>query len=81
MIFKEVQSREDLKISLIVVPPSLIFKWKDELAIRFGEYFEIYNSKSFLGLIQEFEVFRNSKLFDKKIIVRFNNKLCLKYKI
>lgn len=72
MIFKEVQSRENLKISLIVVPPSLIFKWKDEFAIRFGEYFEIYNSKSFLGLIQEFEVFRNSKLFDKKIIVSYN---------
>ena len=72
MIFKEVQSREDLKISLIVVPPSLIFKWKDEFAIRFGEYFEIYNSKSFLALIKEFETFRNSKLFDKKIIVSYN---------
>jgi SNF2 family DNA or RNA helicase len=30
MIFKEIDQREELKISLIVVPSSLTYKWKDE---------------------------------------------------
>lgn len=73
MIFKEVQSREDLKISVIVVPPSLTLKWKDELALRFGEYFSVYNSKDFVRLIHEFEDYQDSKLFDKKIIISYHN--------
>jgi len=36
MIYKEIDKREDLKISLIVVPSSLTLKWQEELFIRFS---------------------------------------------
>jgi len=37
MIYKEIDKREELKISLIVVPSSLTYKWQEELHIRFDE--------------------------------------------
>ena len=72
MIFKEIQSREDLRISLIVVPSSLTYKWKEELNIRFDEYFEIKKTNEFLQLIDEFEDFHSSKLFNEKIIISYH---------
>ena len=41
MIYKEVDKRDDLSISLIVVPSSLTLKWRNELLLRFDEDFEI----------------------------------------
>lgn len=41
MIYKEIDKREDLKISIIVVPSSLTLKWEEEFQIRFDEQFEI----------------------------------------
>ena len=46
MIFKEIDSREELRISLIVVPSSLTLKWQEEFNIRFEEYFEIKKTKN-----------------------------------
>ncbi len=35
MIYQEVQSREELPISVIVVPSSLTYKWREEMHLRF----------------------------------------------
>ena len=72
MIYKEIDAREDLKISLIVVPSSLTQKWKEEFAIRFDEYFEIYKTNQFLNFIDEVENYSNSKLIHKKIILSYH---------
>ena len=54
MIYKEISKREELKISLIVVPSSLTYKWKEELIVRFDEEFEIYKTKQFLHFIDDY---------------------------
>jgi SNF2 family DNA or RNA helicase len=72
MIYKEIRSREDIKVSIIVVPPSLTLKWKEELSIRFDEYFNIYNAKQFTNFIDDFDNFSNSKAFDEKIIITYH---------
>jgi SNF2 family DNA or RNA helicase len=72
MIYKEIRSREDLKISIIVVPSSLTYKWKDELRIRFEEFFEIKNVKQFLGFIEDFDNYNSLKTFDEKIIINYH---------
>jgi SNF2 family DNA or RNA helicase len=72
MIFKEIESREELRISLIVVPSSLTLKWQEELNVRFDENFQIYNSKQFLSLIDEFENFSSSKLMNEKVIINYH---------
>jgi len=72
MIFKEIDSRESLKVSLIVVPSSLTLKWQEELNIRFDEYFEIKRTNQFLAFIDEFENFSSSKLINEKIIITYH---------
>jgi ATP-dependent helicase HepA len=72
MIYKEIRSREDIKVSIIVVPPSLTLKWKEELSIRFDEYFNIYNAKQFTNFIDDFDNFSTSKAFDEKIIITYH---------
>lgn len=72
MIFKEIDKREELKISLIVVPSSLTLKWQEELSIRFDEYFEIFKTNQFLDFIHEVETFSSSKLIHKKIIISYH---------
>ena len=72
MIFKEIDSREALKVSLIVVPSSLTLKWQEELNIRFDEYFEIKRTNQFLAFIDEFEDFSSSKLINEKIIISYH---------
>ena len=72
MIFKEIDSREELRISLIVVPSSLTLKWQEEFNIRFEEYFEIKKTNQFLKLIDDFENFSSSKTFNEKIIISYH---------
>ncbi|MBL57219.1 MAG: hypothetical protein CMP61_08530 [Flavobacteriales bacterium] len=72
MIFKEINSREELRISLIVVPSSLTIKWQEELNVRFDEYFQIYNSAQFISLIDEFDNYSSSKLMSKKVIINYH---------
>lgn len=72
MIFKEIDKREELKISLIVVPSSLTLKWQEELNIRFDEYFEIQKTNQFLNFINEVENSGNSRLINEKIIISYH---------
>lgn len=72
MIYKEIDNREELKISLIVVPSSLTHKWQEELHIRFDEYFTIYKTNQFLNFIDEVEAYSNSKLIHEKIIISYH---------
>lgn len=72
MIFKEIDKREELKISLIVVPSSLTLKWQEELGIRFDEFFTIYKSNQFLNFIDEIENYSNTKLVNEKIIISYH---------
>ena len=72
MIFKEIDRREALKVSLVVVPSSLTLKWQEEFSIRFDEHFEIYKSRQFLNFIDEFENFNSSKLINEKIIISYH---------
>jgi SNF2 family DNA or RNA helicase len=72
MIFKEIDQREDLKISLIVVPSSLTYKWKEELEIRFDEHFRIVKSNEFMQLIDQFDVFHEGRSFNEKIIISYH---------
>jgi SNF2 family DNA or RNA helicase len=72
MIFKEIDSREELRISLIVVPSSLTLKWQEEFNIRFDEYFEIKKTNQFLKLIDDFENFSSSKTFNEKTIISYH---------
>ncbi len=72
MIYKEIDKREELKISLIVVPSSLTVKWKEELLIRFDEDFEIYKTNQFLNFIDEVERYSSSKVFHEKIIISYH---------
>jgi SNF2 family DNA or RNA helicase len=72
MIFKEIDSREELRVSLIVVPSSLTLKWQEELIVRFDEYFQIYNSAQFISLIDEFDNYSTSKLMNEKVIINYH---------
>lgn len=38
MIYAELSKREHLAVSIVVAPPSLLHKWRDELLFRFGEW-------------------------------------------
>ena len=72
MIYKEIDKREELKISLIVVPSSLTLKWKEEFSLRFDEHFDIYKSSQFSNLIDEFDNYNGSKDFQEKIIISYH---------
>ena len=72
MIFKEIDKREELKVSLIVVPSSLTLKWQEELSMRFDEHFQIKKTNEFLYLIDEFDNYHSSKLINEKIIISYH---------
>ncbi|HHS93373.1 MAG TPA: DEAD/DEAH box helicase, partial [Campylobacterales bacterium] len=72
MIYKEIDKREELKVSLIIVPSSLTLKWQEELAIRFDEHFEIYKTNQFINFIDEFDRYSSSRLFNEKIIISYH---------
>lgn len=72
MIYKEIDKREELKISLIVVPSSLTYKWQDELNIRFDEHFSIYKTNKFINFIDEVENSYSSKLINERIIISYH---------
>jgi len=72
MIYKEIKERENLKISLIVVPSSLTYKWKEEFLIRFKESFEIYKTTQFIRFIDEVEKFSQIKEIHKQIIISYH---------
>jgi len=72
MIYKEIDQREELKVSLVVVPSSLTLKWKEEFAIRFDEYFEIKKTTQFLNFIEEYDTYNSSKLMHEKIIISYH---------
>jgi len=72
IIYKEIDKREELKISLIVVPSSLTYKWQEELNIRFDEYFTIYKTNQFINFIDEVENYSSSKLINEKIIISYH---------
>jgi len=72
MIYKEIDQREELKISLIVVPSSLTYKWRDEFNLKFGEHFNIYKTNQFLNFIDDVENYSNSKLIHEKIIISYH---------
>lgn len=72
MIFKEIDKREELKVSLIVVPSSLTLKWKEELEIRFEEYFTIKKTNEFLNFLDEYDSYHSSKLMNEKIIISYH---------
>jgi len=72
MIYKEIDRREELKVSLVVVPSSLTLKWKEEFAIRFDEDFEIKKTTQFLNFIEEFDNFNTSKLIHERIIISYH---------
>jgi len=72
MIYKEIDRREELKVSLVVVPSSLTLKWKEEFAIRFDEQFEIKKTTQFLNFIEEYDTFHTSKLMHEKIIISYH---------
>jgi len=72
MIYAELSKRENLCISIIVAPPSLLHKWRDELYLRFNESFEICDSQKFLFFVDEYDRYSDSKIFDKKIILSYS---------
>jgi len=72
MIYKEIDRREELKISLVIVPSSLTYKWQEEFHIRFDEYFSIFKTNQFLNFIDEVENYSSSKLINEKIIISYH---------
>jgi len=72
MIYKEVDKRDDLSISLIVVPSSLTLKWRNELLLRFDEDFEILRTGTFRAFLKEYEMFSSSKAYRKKMIISYH---------
>jgi HKD family nuclease len=55
IILKEYIYRYDAKNILIIVPNSLKFKWKDELQLRFEEFFELMNASDFNEYLDNWE--------------------------
>ena len=72
MIYKEIDKRDDLSISLIVVPSSLTLKWRNELLLRFGEDFKILRTNEFKGFLKEYEIYSESKSFRKQMIISYH---------
>lgn len=72
MIFKEIDCREDLNVSIIVVPSSLTLKWQEEFSIRFDEYFEIKKTNQFLLFLDDYDAYHTSKLVKEKIIISYH---------
>ena len=55
IILKELSSRAVCKRVLIIVPNALKTKWKDELQIRFDEYFDILSFRNIISFFKDFE--------------------------
>ncbi len=72
MIYKEIDKRDDLSISLIIVPSSLTLKWKNEFLLRFDEDFEILKTAGFRSFLKEYEIYSDSKAYRKKIIISYH---------
>ncbi len=72
MIYKEIDKRDDLSISLIVVPSSLTLKWRNELLLRFNEDFEILRTSTFREFLKEYEIYSDSKVYRKKMIISYH---------
>jgi superfamily II DNA or RNA helicase len=72
MIFKEIDCREDLNVSIIVVPSSLTLKWQEEFSIRFDEYFEIKKTNQFLMFLDDYDAYSTTKLIKEKIIISYH---------
>jgi len=72
MIYKEIDKRDDLAISLIVVPSSLTLKWRSEMLLRFDENFEILKTSEFKSFLKDHEKFGEAKSYRKKIIISYH---------
>ena len=72
MIYKEIDKRDDLAISLIVVPSSLTLKWRSEMLLRFDEDFEILKTSDFRSFLKEYEIYSDSKAYSKKMIISYH---------
>ena len=48
LVLQELLLRQRVEFVLIVCPPSVALQWRDEMAVRFGLPFEIYN-RAFVG--------------------------------
>ena len=55
LIWLEAQARTDAKRLLVVCPPMLRDKWKKELKFRFNTKAEVYDSKGFRSLLEDFQ--------------------------
>ena len=72
MIFKEIDKRDDLAISLVIVPSSLTLKWRSEMLLRFDEDFEILKTSDFINFLKEYEIYSDSKAYSKKMIISYH---------
>ena len=72
MIYKEIDKRDDLSISIIVVPSSLTLKWRSEMLLRFDEDFEILKTSDFKSFLKEYEIYSDSKAYRKKMIISYH---------
>ena len=72
MIYKEIDKRDDLSISIIVVPSSLTLKWKSEMLLRFDEDFDILKTSDFKAFLKEYEIYSDSKAYRKKMIISYH---------
>ena len=72
MIYKEIDKRDDLSISLIVVPASLTLKWKTEFLLRFDEDFEILRTPAFKSFLKDYELYSSVKAYRKKFIISYH---------
>jgi HKD family nuclease len=55
IILKEFSCRSEMDRILIIVPNSLKFKWRDELQIRFDEYYDIITGKDLLSFFEDYD--------------------------
>jgi superfamily II DNA or RNA helicase len=55
LIWLEAQARSDAKRLLVVCPPMLREKWKQELKFRFNTKAEIHDAKGFRSLLDDFQ--------------------------
>lgn len=54
IILKEFQSRNDMKRILIIVPNSLKTKWRDELRVRFDEYYDVISGSDVVTFFDDY---------------------------
>ena len=57
LIYTELKARQNLQRVLIICPSNLKEKWRSELEKRFGEEFELLNSKGFARFLDKYEEF------------------------